>query len=80
MNGILYLMMNDVSIKEHRWKWFCFALILVVPPVMGHLLSGNYLQMSPPVTLFQGLVYLVSGGVTLIWFLRQHHPIAPEAE
>jgi hypothetical protein len=80
MNGILYLMMNAVSIKEHRWKWLCFALIVFVPPVMGHLLSGNYLQMSPPVTLFQGLVYLVSGGVTLVWFLRQHHPIAPEAE
>jgi hypothetical protein len=80
MNAILYLMFNAVSIKEHRWKWVCFVMILVVPPIIGHLHPGNYLQMSPPVMLFQGSVYFLSGVITLIWFLRRHQPIAPEAE
>jgi len=80
MNAILYLMFNAVSIKEHRWKWVCFVLILVMPPIIGHLHPGNYLQMSPPAMLFQGSVYFLSGVITLIWFLRHHQPPAPEAE
>ena len=80
MNAILYLMFNAVSIKEHRWKWICFVLILVMPPVIIHLQPGNYLQMSPPVMLFQGSVYFLSGVITLVWFLRHHQPPAPEAE
>jgi hypothetical protein len=50
-----------------------------MPPIIGHLHPGNYLQMSPPVMLFQGSVYFLSGVITLIWFLRRHQPIAPEA-
>jgi hypothetical protein len=80
MNAILYLMFNAVSIKEHRWKWICFVLILVMPPIIGHLHPGNFLQMSPPVMLFQGSVYFLSGVITLIWFLRHHQPPVPEAE
>jgi hypothetical protein len=80
MNALLYLMFNAVSIKEHRWKWICFVLILVMPPIIGHLHRGNYLQMSPPVMLFQGSVYFLSGVITLVWFLRHHQPPAPEAE
>lgn len=72
MNAILYLMFNAVSIKEHRWKWICFAILLVAPPVIGFLLPGNYLHISPPVTLLQGLVYVISGVATLIWFLHRH--------
>jgi len=80
MNAVLYLMFNAVSIKEHRWKWACFVLILVMPPVIGQLHPGNYLQMSPPVMLFQGSVYFLSGVITLIWFLHHHQPITLEAE
>lgn len=80
LNAILYLMFNAVSIKEHRWKWICFALLVTVPSVIGFLLPGNYFRLWPPVILFQGLVYLVSGVATLVWFLRRHQPIAPEAE
>jgi hypothetical protein len=80
MGAILYLMFNAVSIREHRWKWLCFILILAMPPVIGHLHPGNFFEMSPPATLFQGSVYLLSGAITLVWFLRLHHLIAPAAE
>ncbi len=79
LNAILYLMFNAVSIKEHRWKRICFALLVAVPPTIGFLLPGNYLHVSPPVTLFQGLIYLISGAATLVWFLRHHQPPAPDA-
>jgi hypothetical protein len=78
--AILYLMFNAVSIKEHRWKWICFVLILIMPPVIGYLHPGNFFEMSPPAMLFQGSVYFLSGVITLIWFLRGHQPIAPDAE
>jgi hypothetical protein len=73
-NAILYLMMNTVSLKNHRWKWLCALLILGMPLVAGWQ-PGNFFEMSRPVTLCQGLVYLLSGTMTLHWFL-QHHPSA----
>ncbi len=76
---ILYLMMNAVSVKDHRWKWIC-ALLILAMPVVACLQPGNYLEMARPVTLCQGLVYLLSGAITLNWFLRQHQPPAADPE
>lgn len=76
VNAKLYLMFNAVSIKEHRWKWAGFALILAIPLTITFLGKGNYFELSRPVFLFQGSAYLLSGVMTLIWFLRHYQPPA----
>ena len=78
-NTILYLMMNAVSVKVHRWKWVCALVILGMPLVAG-LQPGNFFEMSRPVTLGQGLVYLLSGAITLNWFLQHHQTAATDSE
>ncbi|MGH7994036.1 MAG: hypothetical protein ACREDQ_11005 [Limisphaerales bacterium] len=80
MNALLYLMMNAVSIKEHRWKWPALILIAVAPLGISFSAPGNFIEVSRPVNLFLGLVWFTSGTVTLFWFLRHHQPPAPEAE
>lgn len=69
-NAILYLMFNAVSIREHRWKWLLFVLIALGPLGICWLVPGGYVEVSRPVMLFLGLVWLFSGGVTLISFIR----------
>jgi len=78
-NPILYLMINAVSIKEHRWKWLLLVLIALGPLGICLLVPGNFIALSRPVMLFLGLVWLFSGAVTLFTFLRHHQPLAPEA-
>ncbi len=80
MNAILYLMMNAVSIREHRWKWLLLVLLALGPLGICFFVPGNYLEVSRPVMLFVGLVCLVSGGATLISFLRHTRAPAREAE
>ena len=79
-NTILYLMLNAVSIREHRWKWLLLILIVLGPAGICYFVPGNFIELSRPVTLFLGLAGLISGGVTLRSFLRHHQPPAPEAE
>lgn len=78
--AILYLMMNAVSFKEHRWKWLLLVFIALGPLAICHFVPGNFIEVSRPVMLFLGLVCLISGVATLFSFLRQHQPPAPEAE
>jgi hypothetical protein len=80
MNAILYLMMNAVSIREHRWKWLLLVLLALGPLGICFFVPGNYIEVSRPVMLFLGLVCLSSGGATLISFLRHTQPPAPKAE
>ncbi len=79
-SAALYLMINAVSIKEHRWKWLLLALIVIVPPGMCYFIPGNYLQVSRPMTLFLGVVWFISGVITLASFLRHHQGPVSEAE
>jgi hypothetical protein len=80
MNALLYLMMNAISIKEHRWKWPLAVLLALGPLAFALWVPGDYIQVSRPATLFVGLVCFISGIVTLVSFLR-HHPATPaEAE
>jgi hypothetical protein len=80
MNALLYLMMNAVSIKEHRWKWVLSVLIALGPPAICFFVPGNYVQVARPVMLFLGLACFGSGAATLYWFIRRHQPPAPEPE
>ena len=79
-NTIMYLMMNAVSIREHRWKWLLLVLIALGPLGICYLVPGNYTEVFRPLGLFLGLVWLLSGVVTLVSFLRHHLPPAPDAE
>jgi len=79
LNAVFYLMMNAVSIKEHRWKWLVMVLILLGPMGICFMVPGSFIEVSRPVMLFLGLMALCSGVVTLGWFLRHHQPPAPEA-
>ena len=86
-NAILYLMGNAVAIKRHRWKWLALVLMLLgpigvvslvpFPAVKPDLLP--VLQLFPPqVMLFMGLVWFMSGLVTLVFFIRDNPPPAPD--
>ena len=78
LNALLYLMMNAVSIKEHRWKWPLLVILVLGPFVICSFVPGNYIEVSRPVMLFLGLVCLGSGLATLIWYMR--HTPAPVTE
>jgi hypothetical protein len=80
LNALLYLMVNAVSIRKHRWKWACLAVLLLIPPATIGWLSGDMAHRQLPMNFLQSLIWLASGSVTLAWFLRHHKPIAPEAE
>jgi hypothetical protein len=80
LNAILYLMLNAVSIREHRWKWLLTVLIALGPLGICHVVPGNFIEVSRPVALFLGLVCFISGAATLFSFIRRHQPPAPEAE
>lgn len=79
-NAIMYLMMNAVSIREHRWKWLLLILIALGPLGIGYFVPGNYIEMFRPLGLFLGLLWFASGAVTLFWFLRHHQSSASETE
>jgi hypothetical protein len=80
LSALLYLMFNAVSIKEHRWKWLLLALIATVPVGIAFLVPGTYTEACRPMMLSLGLIWFVSGSITLISFIRHHQPPAPEAE
>ncbi len=80
MNAILYLMMNAVSIKEHRWKWLLLIPILLAPLGICYFVPGNFIELSRPVMLSLGLVWSISGVITLCSFLHHHQPPVPEIE
>ncbi len=79
-NTIMYLMMNAVSIREHRWKWLLLVLIALGPLGICCLDPGNYIEMFRPLGLFFGLVWLFSGTVTMVSFIRHNQPPALESE
>ena len=78
-NAMMYLMINAVSIREHRWKWLLLILIALGPLEICYLAPGNFIGMFRPLGLFLGLVWLFSGAVTLFSFIRHHQPSALEA-
>ena len=80
LNALLYLMVNAVSIRQHRWKWGCLVVLLLIPPVIIFWLPGDMVHRQLPMNFLQSLIWLASGSATLVWFLRHHQPPAPDAE
>jgi hypothetical protein len=86
-NAILYLMGNGIAIKQHWWKWLALAIMLIGPIVVASAIPSAAIQpeltpilklFPPPVMLFLGLVWFLSGATTLLLFIR-HNPL-PSAE
>jgi hypothetical protein len=80
-NAVLYLMANGAVLKQHRWKWACFAMLVVGPillaPVIPHPAPTPGLaplfRGFPPIAVLLGAVWVFSGLVALGWFIR-HNP------
>lgn len=86
-NGILYLMANGVALRQHRWKWTGFALLVAGPILLAPVMPLPAFQQEwaplsrgfPPVALFLGGIWVLSGLATLGWFIRHNPPRALEA-
>jgi hypothetical protein len=55
------LYVRACSLNQHRWKWFLFPLIVLMPVGLDFSCPGNFSL----IMLSLGLVWLVSGGATL---------------
>ena len=68
--------------RGHRWKWGLLAVMALGLIVIGVRGSGhyNYTEVSRPVILYVGSVWVLSGVITLVLYLRHNPPPAPEAE
>jgi len=85
-NAILYVMINGVTIKQHRWKWLVLAVMLIGPIVVAPMIPYPavkselmpILEQFPPVTLAIGLVWVLSGVTTLTLFIRRNPPPSTE--
>ncbi len=86
-NALLYLMVNGVALRQHRWKWLVLMLLLVGPIVIAPGIPYPAVkselfpifQQFPPVALSIGLLWFLSGAATLIWFIEHHHLPTTEA-
>lgn len=83
-NALLYLMIAAASFRRHSWKLLVLLALLIGPMVVAVKLPGpvaapgTLFEHFPPVGIFMGLAWFLSGAVTLIWFIM-HHPL-PETE
>ena len=67
--GVFLYVKESGLISEHPWKWPLLVLI-VLGPIGIDLMFPHYFML---LMLFVGLVWLVSGGVTLYLFLQNPH-------
>jgi hypothetical protein len=56
--------------ETNPWRWFFVALAGAGLLAMALLLPGGFTEFMQRAMLFVGLVWLTSGGVTLIWYIR----------
>jgi hypothetical protein len=66
--------------RDHPWKWLVLLLLALGLLAIGLPVSGDYFKVGWQVALFVGLVWLGSGGATLLSYLRHTQPPTPEAE
>jgi uncharacterized membrane protein HdeD (DUF308 family) len=65
---------------HHQWKWFLLLPMAVGLILIGIFHTGNFIQMSRPVSLLVGLIWVASGIGTFCSYLRHTHSPAPAAE
>ncbi len=66
--------------QDHRWKWLVLLLMALGLVVIGLTGSGDFTEVARPVTLFVGVVWLVSGSATLVSYLRHTRPPTAEVQ
>jgi hypothetical protein len=79
-NALLYFMGSGVVLKEHRWKWPVIPVMLAGPILVAPLIPYPAVppglikiwEQLPPVMLFLGITWVLSGVATLILFIRNN--------
>lgn len=65
--------------REHPWKWFVALFMALGLVAIAFAAPGSVLDRVRP-SLFLGLTWLASGGITLYLYIRRTHPPAVEPE
>jgi hypothetical protein len=78
--AILYLMMAAGSIGDHPWKWIVFGLIVLGTTAICLIVPGGFYKTMPPLMLFLGPAWTISGLATLVSYLRHNKPPVTEGE
>ena len=79
-SAMLYLGMSAGKIRKQPWRVLLLALMVSGPFGIDSMASGGFIERMPPLMLFSGLVWLLSGGTTLYLYLRDTKPPAPATE
>jgi hypothetical protein len=77
--AVPYVVSALTAFKDHPWKAaVAFALILGLAGFA--VTAGPNAQFIHPALLITGLVWLASGAITLLLYIRRTHPPEPEAQ
>ncbi len=77
----LYAMWVFRMEREHLWKWLIVLLMALGLVVISLIVpGGGVFDLLPPVMSYVGLMWIISGGVTLALYLRHAPPPVREAE
>jgi len=79
-SAMLYLGASVARIRKQPWRVLLLALMVSGPFGIDSMASGGFIERMPPLMLFLGLVWLLSGGTTLYLYLRDTKPPAPATE
>lgn len=71
--GLFYVFITRM---EEAWRWVVLVALIVAPPVVATLPLGRLWLGNSPVVLI-GLIYFVSGAITLTLYLRRN-PVPEE--
>jgi hypothetical protein len=66
--------------SKYSWKWLSLLCMTLGLITIGLIVPGGIIELSRPVMLFVGLVWLISGGATLVSYLRHTQPPMRERE
>ena len=78
-NALLYLMINGAAIRRYKWKWLLLPVILIVPFFANAIIPDPPMKFDltnvrslSPVMIAIGILWFLSGTLTLAVFMRQN--------
>jgi hypothetical protein len=79
-NACLYFMGSGLLLKPNRWKRFMLPVMLLVPILVAPAIPysaakpglATIFEPLPPVILVLGIVWVLSGAIALILFMRRN--------
>jgi hypothetical protein len=78
-NALLYLMINGAAIRRYKWKWLLLPVMLIAPlfanaiiPVPPMQFDLTNVRSSIPVMVVIGMLWFLSGAITLAVFMWQN--------